>query len=101
MLLSWDQYATRWSGLHGGVDPRRGSVLFRGWLRLAYGVGRMLAGTHWYFGGRVPLERVLFGSHAPYFPIESALLRIFESRLTLPQMQAIMETNARRVLQRA
>jgi phosphatidylglycerophosphate synthase len=42
-LLSWDEYATRWSGLHGGVDPRHGSVLFRGWLRLAYRVGRLLA----------------------------------------------------------
>jgi phosphatidylglycerophosphate synthase len=41
--LSWDQYATRWSGLHGGVDPRDGSPLVRGWLRLAYGVGRFLA----------------------------------------------------------
>jgi phosphatidylglycerophosphate synthase len=43
VLLSWDQYATRWSGLHGGVDPRDGSPLVRGWLRLAYGVGRVLA----------------------------------------------------------
>jgi len=43
VLLSWDQYATRWSGLHGGVDPRDGSPLVRGWLRLAYGVGRFLA----------------------------------------------------------
>ncbi len=43
MLLSWDQYVTRWSGLHGGVDPRNGSALFRGWLRLAYGIGRLLA----------------------------------------------------------
>ncbi|OLB66670.1 MAG: CDP-alcohol phosphatidyltransferase [Actinobacteria bacterium 13_2_20CM_2_72_6] len=41
--LSWDQYATRWSGLHGGVDPRDGSPPVRGWLRLAYGVGRLLA----------------------------------------------------------
>jgi phosphatidylglycerophosphate synthase len=42
-LLSWDQYATRWSGLHGGVDPRDGSPLVRGWLRLAYRTGRLLA----------------------------------------------------------
>jgi CDP-diacylglycerol--glycerol-3-phosphate 3-phosphatidyltransferase len=41
--LSWEQYATRWSGLHGGVDPRAGSPLFRGWLRLAYRTGRLLA----------------------------------------------------------
>jgi phosphatidylglycerophosphate synthase len=43
VLASWEQYATRWSGLHGGVDPRQRSVLFRGWLRLAYRVGRVLA----------------------------------------------------------
>ena len=43
MPLSWDQYATRWSGLHGGVDPRGGSPLVRGWLRLAYRAGRLLA----------------------------------------------------------
>ena len=43
MLLTWDQYATRWSGLHGGVDPRDGSPMMRGWLRLAYRTGRVLA----------------------------------------------------------
>jgi CDP-diacylglycerol--glycerol-3-phosphate 3-phosphatidyltransferase len=43
VLLGWDQYATRWSGLHGGVDPRTGPPVVRGWLRLAYGVGRLLA----------------------------------------------------------
>jgi predicted TIM-barrel fold metal-dependent hydrolase len=64
-------------------------------------VGRMLEGRHWYFGGQVPLERLLFGSHAPYFPVEAALMRMFESPLTRPQMQAIMETNARRLLVRA
>ena len=64
------------------------------------GVGRMLEGKHWYFGGEVPLERLLFGSHAPYFPIEAALIRMFEAPLTLPQMQAIMETNAKRLIAR-
>ena len=32
---SLDGYFTRWSQLHGGVDPR-GSWLIRGWLTLAY-----------------------------------------------------------------
>ncbi len=64
-------------------------------------VGRVLAGNHWSLPGQVPVERILFGSHAPYFPVEAALFRLFESPLTLPQMQAIMETNARRVLARA
>jgi predicted TIM-barrel fold metal-dependent hydrolase len=61
-------------------------------------IGRVLEGRHWYFGGRVPIERVLFGSHAPFFPVESTLIRMFESPLTIPQMQTIMETNARRLI---
>jgi uncharacterized protein len=64
-------------------------------------VRRMLDGRHWYFGGQVALERLLFGSHAPYFPIEATLIRMFESPLSLPQMQAIMETNAKRLIAHA
>ena len=64
-------------------------------------VRRMLEGKHWYNGGQVKLERLLFGSHSPYFPLEATLLRMFESPLSLPQLQAIMETNARRLLARA
>jgi phosphatidylglycerophosphate synthase len=41
--LSWVEYATRWAILHGGVDPRRSSVPVRGWLRMSYSVGRVLA----------------------------------------------------------
>jgi CDP-diacylglycerol--glycerol-3-phosphate 3-phosphatidyltransferase len=43
--LSWDEYATAWSALHGGVDPMRTAPLVRGWLRLAYGGGRLLGRT--------------------------------------------------------
>jgi uncharacterized protein len=62
------------------------------------GVGRIIDGTHWNIRGRIPVERLTFGSHAPYFPVETALLRLFESPLSLPQLQAIMENNARRML---
>ncbi|MEY4941143.1 MAG: hypothetical protein RIQ93_2878 [Verrucomicrobiota bacterium] len=48
--------------------------------------------------GKIPLERLLFGSHAPFFPVETSIMRLFESPLSLPQMQAIMEGNARRFL---
>jgi predicted TIM-barrel fold metal-dependent hydrolase len=48
--------------------------------------------------GRVPVERLLFGSHAPYFPVEASVMRLFESPLSLDQMVAIMEGNARRFL---
>lgn len=51
-------------------------------------------------GGRsspLALDRVLFGSHAPYFPFEAALLRLFESPLTRAQLDALMSANARRL----
>lgn len=64
-------------------------------------VGRVLDGTHWSLPGRVPVERLMFGSHAPYFPVEAALFRLFESPLTRPQLEAIMAANARRALARA
>lgn len=63
-------------------------------------VGRVIDGTHWSLTGKVPVERILFGSHAPYFPVEAALFRTFESPLTLAQMQAIMAGNARRAVAR-
>ncbi len=40
--LSWDQYATQWAGLHGGVDPRRVGGAMAGWLRVSYALGRAL-----------------------------------------------------------
>jgi phosphatidylglycerophosphate synthase len=40
--LSWDEYATAWSSLHGGFDPNGTSPVVRGWLRLAYTGGRLL-----------------------------------------------------------
>ena len=41
--MNWDGYATAWAGLHGGFDPRRASPLVRGWLRMAYAMGKALA----------------------------------------------------------
>jgi predicted TIM-barrel fold metal-dependent hydrolase len=46
----------------------------------------------------IAVERLLFGSHAPYFPVEAALLRLFESQLTREQLEPIMSGNARRLL---
>jgi phosphatidylglycerophosphate synthase len=42
-LASWDSYTSQWSKLHGGYDPRHASPFVRGWLRLAYGLSRILA----------------------------------------------------------
>ncbi|MBI4658072.1 MAG: amidohydrolase family protein [Verrucomicrobia bacterium] len=50
---------------------------------------------------RLPLERIVFGSHAPYFPVETAILKLIESPLDAQQLQAIMQGNARRLLPRA
>jgi predicted TIM-barrel fold metal-dependent hydrolase len=47
---------------------------------------------------KAPLDRVLFGSHLPCFYFESALLKLRESPLTEPQLRALRETNARRLL---
>lgn len=46
----------------------------------------------------VPLERVLFGSHAPLFYFEAATLQLQESPLSESQRQAITHQNARRLL---
>jgi uncharacterized protein len=69
-------------------------------------VGALIAGnlpSDW-FGGvvrggpKLPVERLLFGSHAPFFPVENALLKCFESPLNLAQLRAIMAGNAQRMV---
>jgi CDP-diacylglycerol--glycerol-3-phosphate 3-phosphatidyltransferase len=42
-LLTWDAYAVAWARLHDGFDLRHASPAVRGWLRAAYGIGRVLA----------------------------------------------------------
>jgi predicted TIM-barrel fold metal-dependent hydrolase len=53
-------------------------------------VGNLLA--------QAPAGRVLFGSHAPFFYFESALLKLKESPLNEEQLRAIRCDNARRLL---
>jgi len=50
---------------------------------------------------RVPVERIVFGSHAPYFRVETAILKLIESPLDVQQLRAIMQGNARRLLPRS
>jgi predicted TIM-barrel fold metal-dependent hydrolase len=65
-------------------------------------VGRLIEGNPWYGNtSPVPSDRLLFGSHAPYFPVETNIMKLFESPLTLDQMQSIMNANASRFLANA
>jgi predicted TIM-barrel fold metal-dependent hydrolase len=64
-------------------------------------VGRMIGSITGLPSARVPVERIVFGSHAPYFPLETALLKLIESPLDARQLQAVMQDNARRLLPRA
>lgn len=47
---------------------------------------------------KLPLERVLFGSHLPLYNLESAVLKLRESELSPEQIAAITSGNARRIL---
>lgn len=62
------------------------------------GVGRLLEGKNPSYRGTIPIDRLVFGSHAPFFPCESALLKLFESPLTLDQLQKLMNANAHRIM---
>ncbi|HEX8041046.1 MAG TPA: amidohydrolase family protein [Chryseosolibacter sp.] len=63
-------------------------------------VGHLIEGKSWggSAGPSIPADRLLFGSHAPYFPVETSIIKLFESPMTLDQMTAIMNGNARRFL---
>ena len=41
--MSWDAYAIAWASLHGGFDPRDATPLVRGWVRIAWRAGNLLA----------------------------------------------------------
>jgi predicted TIM-barrel fold metal-dependent hydrolase len=62
------------------------------------GVGKLIDGKNYSYRGAIPVDRLLFGSYAPFFPCESALMKLFESPLTLEQLQQLMNANARRLI---
>lgn len=59
------------------------------------GLGRLIEGNPWSGPALpIPFSRLLFGSHAPYFPVETNIIKLLESPLTMEQAEAIMESNA-------
>jgi uncharacterized protein len=62
------------------------------------GVGRLIEGKNPSYRGAIPVERLVFGSHAPFFPCESALLKLFESPLSAGQLDELMRASARRLI---
>jgi predicted TIM-barrel fold metal-dependent hydrolase len=50
------------------------------------------------FAGEISAQRVLFGSHAPFFYFESAVLKVKEAGLPDHDTHAITEANARQIL---
>jgi predicted TIM-barrel fold metal-dependent hydrolase len=62
------------------------------------GIGRLLEGKNYSYRGAIPIERLVFGSHAPFFPCESALFKLFESPLSREQLEKLMHANARSLI---
>lgn len=58
-------------------------------------LGRVMAAAN---SAAVPLERLLFGSNAPYMPLEQSLFKFMESPLTRMQIDAMAFGNAERIL---
>ncbi len=48
---------------------------------------------------KIPFDRILFGSHAPFYYFESAVLKLKESAMNDAQLAAIRAKNAERLLQ--
>lgn len=78
------------------------SVLFdTARIETSGGVGRLIEGRPW--GGSahpVPVDRLLFGSHAPFFPVEANILKLMESPLSVDQANAIIDGNAKKLIHR-
>jgi hypothetical protein len=62
------------------------------------GLGKLIAGDLDNGWPPLPVERIVFGSHAPYFPCESAVFKLFESPLGRAELEKVMRGNAARFL---
>ena len=99
-LLSWNERVSR--ELLDKLVSETSIVLDISWLESVGALGRLIEGNIWSGPETpIPVERFLFGSHAPYFPVDSAIIKLFESPLTLEQMKAVMNVNAGRFIKHA
>jgi predicted TIM-barrel fold metal-dependent hydrolase len=62
------------------------------------GLGKLIAGDEGSGRPPLPAERIVFGSHAPFFPCESAVFKLFESPLGRTELEKVMRGNAERFL---
>ncbi|MGZ8920921.1 MAG: amidohydrolase family protein [Limisphaerales bacterium] len=60
-------------------------------------IGRMIGTIQGLPSAHVSHDRILFGSHAPYFPVETAIFKLVESPLAAEPLHAIIQGNARRL----
>jgi predicted TIM-barrel fold metal-dependent hydrolase len=92
-----------------GTDPLRGQVGRRlieetkvtfdfSHVEGQGGVGKLIAGDKDAGRPPLPVQRLVFGTHAPFFPCESAVFKLFESPLGRPELEKLMHGNAERLL---
>lgn len=62
-------------------------------------MGGLIDGDSWYGPDqKIDANRFLFGSHAPFFAVESALLKLFEHPLEEKQLRMVMKQNAKQFI---
>jgi uncharacterized protein len=98
-LLNWNLYVN--DDLLKKLVTETDVSLDIAWLESVGAIGRSIEGNGWEGPQTpVPVERFLFGSNAPLFPVEASTIKLFESPLTLHQMKAVMNENATKFINR-
>ena len=86
------------AGYHGGVNtPHAGEMMKLDDIYFDFACLENVGGVAKLVEETSP-QRVLFGSHYPFFYFESSYLKVYEARLPPDQTHAILEGNARALL---